>query len=174
MLLPKRYLRPKLRSNPTSPRSLDTSRSLYEADIPIKVHMSPSPVNPRLRLDLTAIRQTRRMPLKLGNPPKDKRKIHPDKLPPAERMAIARSEPSLQAMRKRLKSVSDVAFSLGKDDPPPKEKHTGISRPIQRTAENKVRIRKTASFPPTVYLNFIRPLAARLPFSFCPSRHYIN
>ena len=175
MLLPKRYLRPKLRSSPVSPRSPPTSRSLYEADLPLKVHMSPRPADPRLKLDLTALRKIRRIPFALEK--REKSGTQPDKektsfIPPFPRKLVnIRSEPGLQ-MRKRMPSLADFtgqqAAKEGKSQDKGSRENTHEGSPIARNTAKRTKNRRTASYPSHLYLNFIRPLIPRLPFSFCP------
>lgn len=171
MLLPKRYLRPKLRSSPVSPRSPPTNRSLYEADFPMKVHMSPKPADPRLKLDLTALRKIRRIPFAV-----EKRALG-DKEKPSfgpllpRKLTNTTSETGLQ-VRKRMPSLADFTGQQGAKEGKSQEKgnreHTNEGSPIARNTAKRSKNRRTASYPSHLYLNFIRPLIPHLPFSFCP------
>lgn len=169
MLLPRRYLRPKLRSGPASPRSPRTSRSLFEADVPVKVHMSPTPVDPRLRLDLTALRKKRRIPLIAGQRGQSGVLLDKEKasLVLPSKLIKARSEPGLQG-RKRIASLTDFAGQQAEAKRQEKGSRENEGRPAIRNEAKRTKNRRTASYPSHIYLNFICPLIPRFPFSFCP------
>jgi len=137
--------------------------------------MSPRPVDPRLRLDLTALRKTRRIPLIPGQ------RVHIGAFPDKEKSSFAlpltrkpintTSEPNLQG-RKRIASLADFTGQPASKEAKSQEKgsreQTHEGSPVVRKEAKRTRNRRTASYPSHIYLNFIRPLIPRLPFSFCP------